>query len=225
MIISVKDLCKTYKQKDKEINVLKNVNFEFEVGKLYAIMGRSGVGKSTFFNLIGAIDNYFSGSIIIDDKDIAKMNDNELSELRNKKIGFVFQDYFLDNYLKAYENVILPMLANNDIEVSKREEKANELLREVDMQDRKAHFPKEMSGGECQRIAIARSLANDPTILLCDEPTGNLDLENATMIFKLLKSLSTKGKCVIIVSHDEEVKKYADVTLILKDGKLVKDDI
>lgn len=224
MVIKVKKLCKTYNQKNKEIDVLKKLDYEFESGKFYAIMGRSGSGKSTFFNLIGAIDSEFSGNIIIDDKDISKMSDNELSELRNRKIGFIFQNYFLDDYLNAYENVVLPMLVNKDIEVYKREERAKELLREVDMQDRSTHFPKELSGGECQRIAVARALANNPNILLCDEPTGNLDLENATKIFKLLKSLSKKGKCVIVVSHDEEIKKYADITLTLKDGKLITND-
>lgn len=224
MVIEVSDLCKTYKQKDKKVNVLNNLNYSFEEGKLYAIMGRSGCGKTTFFNLIGAIDNDFLGKIVIDGKDISKLKDDELSKIRNKKIGFVFQDYFLDDHLKAIENVMLPMLVNKDINVENRKKIADRLLNEVDMQDRSTHFPKEMSGGECQRVAIARALANDPMILLCDEPTGNLDLENSVKIHELLKKLSKKGKCVIVVSHDEEVKKYADVILLLNNGKLIEND-
>ena len=222
MIIKIKDLCKTYKPKNREVKVLDNLNYSFEKGKFYAIMGRSGSGKSTLFNLIGAIDNEFIGSISINDKDLSKMNDNELSELRNKRIGFVFQDYFLDDYLTSLENVMLPMLVNKEIDILKQKEIATNLLKEVDMEERINYFPKEMSGGEKQRVAIARALVNDPDILLCDEPTGNLDFENATKIFKLLKQLSKKGKCVIVVSHDEEVKNYADVSLKLEKGKLDK---
>ena len=137
-----------------------------------------------------------------------------------KHIGFVFQDFYLDEHLKAYENVMLPMLINKEIKKEERKEKACKLLIDLGLRDRINHFPKEMSGGEQQRVAIARSLANDPKIILADEPTGNLDEENEKLVFETLKDLSKKGKCVIVVTHSEEIKKYADKILTINKGKL-----
>ena len=202
------------------MKALDNVSYEFKPGKMYAIMGHSGSGKSTLISIIGLIETYTSGKITIDQKDISELKDDELSNLRMKHIGFVFQDFYLDEHLKAYENVMLPMLINKEIKKEERKEKACKLLIDLGLRDRINHFPKEMSGGEQQRVAIARSLANDPKIILADEPTGNLDEENEKLVFETLKDLSKKGKCVIVVTHSEEIKKYADKILTINKGKL-----
>lgn len=218
--MNIENVCKVYKTKNDEVKALDNVSYEFKPGKMYAIMGHSGSGKSTLISIIGLIETYTSGKITIDQKDISELKDDELSNLRMKHIGFVFQDFYLDEHLKAYENVMLPMLINKEIKKEERKEKACKLLIDLGLRDRINHFPKEMSGGEQQRIAIARSLANDPKIILADEPTGNLDEENEKLVFETLKDLSKKGKCVIVVTHSEEIKKYADKILTINKGKL-----
>lgn len=220
MVLEIKDLIKDYYHKEKKIEVLKGLSYDFEKGKFYGIMGHSGSGKTTLFNIIGTIDKEYNGNILVNSKNISNLNDEDMASLRNLEIGFVFQDFFLDEGLTALENVMVPMIINANISKEEREVIAKKLLKEVGMEDREKHFPKELSGGEKQRVAIARALSNNPNILLCDEPTGNLDEETENKIFTLLKNLSKSGKCVIVVSHSNEVKKYADVMLYLKDGKL-----
>lgn len=220
MVLEIKDLIKDYYHKEKKIEVLKSLSYNFEKGKFYGIMGHSGSGKTTLFNIIGTIDKEYNGNILVNSKNISSLNDEDMASLRNLEIGFVFQDFFLDEGLTALENVMVPMIINANIPKEEREVIAKKLLKEVGMEDREKHFPKELSGGEKQRVAIARALSNNPNILLCDEPTGNLDEETENKIFALLKNLSKSGKCVIVVSHSNEVKSYADVMLYLKDGKL-----
>lgn len=220
MVLEIKDLIKDYYHKEKKIEVLKSLSYNFEKGKFYGIMGHSGSGKTTLFNIIGTIDKEYNGNILVNSKNISSLNDEDMASLRNLEIGFVFQDFFLDEGLTALENVMVPMIINANIPKEEREVIAKKLLKEVGMEDREKHFPKELSGGEKQRVAIARALSNNPNILLCDEPTGNLDEETENKIFTLLKNLSKSGKCVIVVSHSNEVKSYADVMLYLKDGKL-----
>lgn len=220
MVLEIKDLIKDYYHKEKKIEVLKSLSYNFEKGKFYGIMGHSGSGKTTLFNIIGTIDKEYNGNILVNSKNISSLNDEDMASLRNLEIGFVFQDFFLDEGLTALENVMVPMIINENIPKEEREVIAKKLLKEVGMEDREKHFPKELSGGEKQRVAIARALSNNPNILLCDEPTGNLDEETENKIFTLLKKLSKSGKCVIVVSHSNEVKSYADVMLYLKDGKL-----
>lgn len=220
MVLEIKDLIKDYYHKEKKIEVLKSLSYNFEKGKFYGIMGHSGSGKTTLFNIIGTIDKEYNGNILVNSKNISNLNDEDMASLRNLEIGFVFQDFFLDEGLTALENVMVPMIINENIPKEDREVIAKKLLKEVGMEDREKHFPKELSGGEKQRVAIARALSNNPNILLCDEPTGNLDEETENKIFTLLKNLSKSGKCVIVVSHSNEVKSYADVMLYLKDGKL-----
>lgn len=214
-------MSKIFKRKEEEVVALDDVSFKFEMGKLYGIMGHSGSGKSTLINIIGLLENPTKGSYILDKKDVSKLSDKELADLRLKTIGFIFQDYFLDDNMTALENVMLPLLINKELTFKEKEEKACNLLKEVGLEKRIKHFPKELSGGEKQRVAIARALANEPKIILADEPTGNLDEENEKIILDILKNLSKDGKCVIVVSHSEEIKKYADQLIKIKSGKLV----
>lgn len=218
--MKVENITKIYRTKTSEIKALDNISYEFVPGKMYAIMGHSGSGKSTLISILGLINTYTSGKISIENKDVSKLKENELADLRMKHIGFVFQEFYLDEHLKAYENIILPMLINKEIKKEDRKEKALKLLKELGLEERVNHYPKEMSGGECQRVAIARSLANSPQIILADEPTGNLDEENEKLVFSILKDLSKQGKCVIVVTHSEEIKNYADEILTINKGKL-----
>ena len=218
--IEVRDLKKTYYTQNKEISVLKNLNAEFYSGKFYAIMGHSGNGKSTLIRSLGLIDKFDEGEYQVLGRNVKNLNDKESSYLRMKNIGFVFQEINLMPTLKAFENVIIPMLINDEIKKFERKNRAIELLNSVGLKERINHFPKELSGGEQQRVAIARALANNPNIILADEPTGNLDQQSEKTIFLLLKELAKEGKCVIVVSHSNEIKKYADQVYILNNGKL-----
>ena len=219
-VIQLKNIQKTFHTKNKEINVLRNLNAEFYEGKVYAIMGHSGNGKSTLIHILGLIDECDEGEYQIYDKNVKNLKDKEASYMRMKNIGFVFQEFNLVPTLKAYENVMVPMLINKEIQPKERKERAIELLESVGLKERINHFPKELSGGEQQRVAIARSLANNPNIILADEPTGNLDEKSEKEIFTLLKKLAEEGKCVIVVSHSSEIKNYADKVYILDKGKL-----
>lgn len=215
---------KVYNQnRQNEVRALKNINIKFDKGKFYAIMGRSGSGKTTLINILGLMDKPTDGTYILNGLDTNKLNENEKAILRNESLGFVFQSYYLESKLTAFENVILPSLINNKFSKEKREKRAKELLEKLGLIDRLNHYPYELSGGECQRVAIARALMNDPDIIIADEPTGNLDSKNELEIFDMLKSISNEGKTVIVVSHDEIIKNYADVILKLKDGELTYD--
>lgn len=220
-VVELINIEKSYSLKNKKIPVLKNINVKFENGKFYAIMGHSGSGKSTLISIIDGIEPQTRGHVIINKKDLSNMNNKEKSFIRNNEIGIIFQDFFLDNYLTALENIMLPMTINNKYKkfANKR---ALELLKKVELESRSNHFPKELSGGEKQRVAIARALANNPNIIIADEPTGNLDEENESKIFNILKRLSQEGKCVIVVSHSNEILKYADVCYELKEGSLIE---
>lgn len=221
VILEIKELCKIYQKGNETINAISNMNYKFEKGKFYAIMGHSGSGKSTLINLLGLLEKKSSGEYFIDNKSIEPNSSDEMSLLRMKKFGFIFQSFFLDDNLKAYENVILPMLINRKIKKEDRAKNAMLLLKKLGIENRKNHYPNEMSGGECQRVAIARALANNPEVILADEPTGNLDEENEILIFSYLKELVAEGKTVIAVSHSNEILKYADITLKVKNGKMV----
>lgn len=222
-MLKVKKLNKKYHLKNKEVIALSDVSFDFEKGKFYAIMGHSGSGKSTLVHCCGLLDNYDSGSICINNQNIANLSEDKQAEFRNKNIGFVFQSFYLSPKLKAYENVMLPMYLNEQIKSNERKQRAVKLLTEFGLEDRMDHFPKELSGGEQQRVAIARALANDPDIILADEPTGNLDVDNEKFVLQTLKDLSKKGKCIIVVSHNDIVKNYADQILYMDKGKLSED--
>lgn len=219
-IITIEDITKTYKTKKRDVEVLKNIDLTFSLGKFYAIMGPSGSGKSTLFNILGLVDTPSSGTYKINGIDTTKLTDKSSSIIRMNNIGFVFQDFNLDPYLNALENVMMPLYLNKKIKKEDREKISKDILTKLNLENRLEHFPNELSGGEAQRVAIARALVNNPNIILADEPTGNLDEKLETEIFKILKSLTKENKCVIVVSHSSKIKEYADVVYTLKDGKI-----
>lgn len=220
VVLECQNLKKTYKKKNKKLIVLKDINYKFEKGKVYAIIGKSGAGKTTLINILGLLKKPDSGKIFVLNNDISTINDNKASEIRSVKIGFIFQSFYLDPLLTADENIKLPMYLNTSQDKSLINQRVDDLLKEVELDDRKSHFPKELSGGEQQRVCIARALANDPDIILADEPTGSLDPENEENILKILKKLAKKGKCIIIVTHSKTVRNYADIILEIKKGSL-----
>lgn len=205
---------------NEEIIILDKVTIEFKKGKMYSIIGHSGSGKTTLINILGLIETLDDGKLYIDGTDVSNLSEKEISTLRKNTIGFIFQDYYLNDYLTAKENVIVPMVVNDKIAKNDRNSLALSLLRKFNLENRANHLPKKLSGGEKQRVAIARALANSPEYIICDEPTGALDKKNENIVLEYLKELSNSGICIIIVTHSNEVSKYADVIYELEDGKL-----
>lgn len=203
----------------QQVKALNLVTYKFEVGKFYVIMGESGSGKSTLINILGLMDKATKGSVFLDGVDTRKCSDDDLCKLRNEKIGFVFQNFYLNNKLTALENVLLPMYINGNVDLNK----AKDLLKTFNVLDRESHYPYELSGGEQQRVSLARALVNNPKYILADEPTGNLDSKNEDEVFNYLKDIS-KDKCVIVVSHNEKIKNYADKVIYLEKGVLKDED-
>ena len=218
--IVLKNGIKEFSLKDEKITAMDNVNLKIDIGRLYVIMGHSGSGKSTLIQILGLLDNLTSGELYIDGQDVSNISEDEKADIRQKKIGFVFQSFYLNPKLTAIENVMLPMYINKDIESSNRRRKALKLLTNFGLENRINHYPKELSGGEQQRIAIARALANDPDFILADEPTGNLDVKNEEIVYNTLRDLANNGKAVVVVSHNENIKKYADKVFYMNSGKL-----
>ena len=219
-MIRLENIYKEYKLGKESVMALNNVSVEFQEGKMYAIMGRSGSGKSTLVHILGLLDSPTSGHIYLDNKDVTNLKEDKVQEIIGQNIGFVFQKFYLNNNLTALENVILHSLINKKMTKDERRKKAIKLLELVGLENRLNHKPKELSGGEAQRVAIARSLINNPKIIIADEPTGNLDKTSELTIFKLLKEISKQDKIVIVVSHNELIKEYADKVYYLDDGVL-----
>ncbi len=220
-VLKVKNLTKTYLKKKKKIIVLDHLNYQFNAGKFYCVNGKSGAGKTTFVEILGLLKEYDEGQILVDNQDASKLNSKQKSSLRNQKIGFVFQSFYLIPTMTAIENVMLPMYLDRTKSKKEIRKRALNLLDIMGLKDRKAHYPKELSGGEQQRVAIARALINNPTIILADEPTGSLDSENEDNILNILKGLAKDGKCIIVVSHNEKTMKYADEVIEIKGGGLI----
>lgn len=221
--LKCENVSKYYFKSKEKLEILNNITYSFEKGKFYCIIGKSGAGKSTLIQMLGLLTNSSNGKIFINNIDTSKMNDNEISDIRNQNIGFVFQSFYLNPLMTALENVTLPTYANKKLNNDERKQKAISILKKLGLSERINHFPKELSGGEQQRVAIARALVNNPDIILADEPTGNLDFENEIKILEILKQLSENGKCVIVVSHNEKTKEYANQILTIKNKKLVGD--
>jgi len=223
-IIEITNLCKSFWLGDEELKVLKNINLTVKKGEFIAIVGASGSGKSTLMNIIGALDRPTSGEYILAGQDISSLKDKELSAIRNRKIGFVFQTFNLIARTNAIKNVALPMLYAG-LPGKVANEKAKELLAQVDMADRMYHNPNELSGGQKQRVAIARSMANNPDIILADEPTGALDSVTGRMIMDLFHRLhKSQGKTIVLITHSPELASECERIITLKDGEIIKEE-
>ena len=219
MIISLKDVNKTYVNGEMEVPVLHHVNLEVDEGEFVSIMGPSGSGKSTLMNIIGCLDRPTDGTYLFDGEDVASMNDDQMSDLRNRGIGFVFQQFNLLPRERAVENVELPLVYAN-IPSSQREAQAREALALVGLEDRADFYPTQLSGGQKQRVAIARAMVNHPRILLADEPTGALDSKSGEQVMQLFCDLNKQGMTVIMITHERGVAEYAKRILVMNDGIL-----
>jgi putative ABC transport system ATP-binding protein len=218
-MITLNQVFKTYGRGDARVEALKGIDLVIEQGDFVAIIGPSGSGKSTMMNMVGCLDIPSKGEIYLENKNIAKMSESDLAVLRGKKIGFIFQQFNLIQTLSALENVSLAMNFQG-ISKDKRIARAKELLEFVGLGHRLKHRPSELSGGEQQRVAIARALANDPDVILADEPTGNLDSKTGEKVMGLLNDLNSKGKTIIMVTHDSSIAEHASKQVMIKDGEI-----
>ena len=222
-IISLENVYKTYKMGKVKLNAIKNVSIKVKKGEFLAITGKSGSGKSTIMNLVGCLDIPSKGKIYLDSKDVTKLEESSLAQIRGKKIGFIFQQFNLIPTISALDNVALPGEFQNQNR-KKLYKRAKELLNFVEMSDRIYHKPTQLSGGQMQRVAIARALINDPEVILADEPTGALDSKTGDNMIKLLKNLNKKEKkSIVMVTHDISLAKYADRIIELKDGEIYRE--
>ena len=221
-LIVLENVAKYYSMGNAIVKAVNGVGLKIKEGEFVAIMGPSGSGKSTAMNLIGSLDTPTKGEIYLDGNNISHLSESELAQIRGKKIGFIFQQFNLIPNLTAKENVILPMIFQKISEIE-REKKAEELLKVVELNERRNHYPSELSGGEQQRVAIARALANDPEVILADEPTGNLDSATGEKVMDFLTKFNKRGKTVVIITHDPDLAKlHAKKIYHLKDGKIEK---
>jgi putative ABC transport system ATP-binding protein len=221
-LIKVENLHKIYEMGNEVLHALDGVSFTIERGEYVAIMGPSGSGKSTLMNIIGCLDSPSRGRYTLNEKNVSEMDDDELARIRNKEIGFVFQTFNLLPRSDAIHNVELPLVYSG-VRYSERMEKAEEALINVGLGDRMKHKPNEMSGGQRQRVAVARALVNNPSLVLADEPTGNLDTKTGEEIMALFNQLNNDGHTIILVTHNSEIAKHAKRTLKIRDGKIEKD--
>ena len=221
-LIHIENMKKIYNPGENEVRALDGIDLDIEKGDLVAIVGHSGSGKSTLMNMLGCLDTPTSGKYVLDGQDVASMTDNQLVDVRNKEIGFIFQGFNLISNLDAVGNVELPLVYRG---VSKNERKqlAMEALKSVGLEDRMKHKPNEMSGGQQQRVAVARAVAAKPPIILADEPTGNLDTKSTQEIMEILKELHRSGRTVIIITHDEEIASQAHRVIRILDGRIEED--
>lgn len=223
ILISAENLWKIYQLGRQEVNALREATFTISQGEFVAIMGPSGSGKSTLMNILGCLDTPTKGNYYLRGKLVSTLNDNELAYIRNNEIGFVFQVFNLLARATAFHNVELPLIYKGT-QKKVREEKTHKALEMVEMSDRMNHRPSELSGGERQRVAIARALVNEPSLLLADEPTGNLDSKTGLEIINLFRKIHSQGNTIIVVTHEREIAEHAHRIIFLKDGRIVKEE-
>lgn len=221
-IIQLEDIRKSYFMGKQTISVLRGITLMIQKNEYVALMGPSGSGKSTLMNILGCLDSPTAGTYILNGQDVSTMTDNALAEVRNKEIGFVFQQFNLLPRLTALENVALPLVYAG-IAKKQRTEQAMEVVRKVGLEDRSHHKPNELSGGQCQRVAIARALVNNPSIILADEPTGNLDSKTSVEIMEIFSKIHSGGNTVVLVTHEEDIANYAKRVVRLRDGIIESD--
>ncbi|MHA1964611.1 MAG: ABC transporter ATP-binding protein [Candidatus Thorarchaeota archaeon] len=218
-IIQLEDVNKEYGKGKNTVAAMKDVDLQIEAGDFVAVLGPSGCGKSTLLHVMSGLEAPSSGRVLVDAVDVTLISERDLPKVRAQKIGFVFQSFLLVEHLTAYENIESVLWPRNDMTKQEQEERTLAVLREVDMLERRDHFPKQLSGGEQQRVAIGRALVNDPPILFCDEPTGNLDSKTGENILKIIAQLNREKKMtVVLVTHDHDIAKFAKRTLNMKDG-------
>lgn len=223
MSILLSNVTKVYKLGGETVNALAGLTLSISPGEFTAIMGPSGSGKSTLMNILGCLDRPHSGSYMLDGQEVATLNDDELATTRNKKIGFVFQSFNLLPRMSTLENVALPMVYAG-VEKKERLARATQVLAMVGLQERMNHQPNELSGGQRQRVAIARSLVNDPTIIMADEPTGNLDTKSGDEVMAIFSELNAQGRTIILVTHEPEIAEYAKRVVYVRDGLIERDE-
>lgn len=225
IIIEIRNLKKDYHIGEVTVHALRGVDMKIEKGEFLAIMGTSGSGKSTMLNILGCLDKPTMGEYYLDSSDVNRMNRDELANLRNLKLGFVFQSFNLLPRTTALENVELPLFYNNKVRAKERKERAVAALEAVGLAERMDHMPNQLSGGQQQRVAIARSLVNDPVLILADEPTGNLDTRTSLEIMELFQDLNEKGRTIVYVTHEPDIAKFATRNIIFRDGKIQREVI
>ena len=221
-MIELEDVTKVYRMGSVEVRALDGIDLAIDDGDLVAIMGPSGSGKTTLMNILGCLDIPTSGRYLLDGTDVSTLSDNRLAKIRSRKIGFVFQSFNLVPRTSAIRNVELPLVYAG---VRDRRARARSVLEQVGLEDRAKHMPNELSGGQQQRVAIARALINDPTLLLADEPTGNIDTASSVEILKLLAALNDAGRTVVIITHEEDIARFAKRVVRLRDGRIVSDQV
>lgn len=223
-LIEIEHLVRTYKLGEVEVHALRGISLNVEKSEFVAIMGASGSGKSTFMNIIGCLDKPTKGTYILDGIDVSGLTRDELAKIRNKKIGFVFQGFNLLSRTTAIENVELPLFYDS-VSTKDRKDKSIEALKTVGLEDRLYHYPNQLSGGQQQRVAIARALVNNPSIVLADEPTGNLDSRTSVEVMEIFQELNDKGKTIILVTHEPDIAGFAKRHILFRDGRVKSDKI
>jgi putative ABC transport system ATP-binding protein len=224
VVIETNKLTKIYQMGDIPVNALMDVNLKVDKGEFLAVMGPSGSGKSTLLNLLGCLDTATSGEYLLDGKEVSHLNKKEYADIRNQKIGFVFQGFNLLPRTSAFENVELPLIYDRQNRIKDGRHAIIEALRRVGLEDRMNHMPQQLSGGEQQRVAIARAIVNKPAIILADEPTGNLDTHTSADILSILSELNQQGITIILVTHEHNLAEYARRVIKLRDGRIISDD-